>query len=345
MMSRTRVFIYLAIAALGLFAPASSRAHIQRFSNSDLSWSGSQADWVLRVHLSDFEQMFRGTPDADVLAFLPHRLELKSGGQSCRIEDSKIEKDLPAEVVTIRLKYLCPDYGNALQVYYGLFYGDADHRHLVKFTRDGKTQGFTFNPRLTEKEFQTPSSWIEFRNFLRLGFDHILSGLDHILFILSLVFGAKRFKTLFWLVTSFTVAHSLSLGLAVTGVFGLSPQIVEPAIAASIAFVAIRHALARQDQDFRGDVFVTFFFGLIHGLGFSGALQEANLTAGHMALPLFSFNLGVEVGQVLIVLAVFPLLQGLEKLLKGSYLWFKRAALLGMAGMGVFWMVQRLVSG
>ncbi len=334
----------LGLLLLILLLPAESHSHLQKFSNSELRVAGSQANWILYVHLTDFEQMFRGAGETEVQEFLPKRLQLKGEGQACNLQTAKLEKDLLREVVTIRLSYRCGKSG-PVKVDYGLFFGDPNHRHLLKFNRGEGSQGFTFTPARTAAEFHQTSRGAEFSNFLLLGFEHILAGLDHILFVLSLVFGAKHLKKLLWLVTAFTVAHSLTLGLAAAGLFSLSPRLVEPAIAASIAFVAIRHAIARQDQDFKGDVFVAFFFGLIHGLGFSGALLEAGLSMGNLAWPLLSFNLGVELGQILIVGAAFPMLQIIEKSLKGGYLYFKRSVLFTMAAVGIFWMIQRLVTG
>jgi len=92
-------------------------------------------------------------------------------------------------------------------------------------------------------------------------------------------------------------------------------------------------------------IFLTFGFGLIHGLGFSYVLQEANLKAGNLAIPLVFFNLGVEMGQILIVSAVYPLTVGLSRLMQNSYLYLKRGILVLIAAVGFYWMVERLFFG
>src|SRR5262249_50833863 len=155
------------------------------------------------------------------------------------------------------------------------------------------------------------------------------------------IFGARRLKDLFWLITSFTLAHSISLALSVLDIVTLSPRIVEPLIAASIVFVAVQDLSSYGKGTPRSMFFLTFGFGLIHGLGFSFALREANLSSGNLAVPLLSFNIGVELGQLLVVGLVYPLFLGLSRVLRGSYLYFKRAALVIIAGIGLFWLIQR----
>ncbi|MFO1520043.1 MAG: HupE/UreJ family protein [bacterium] len=318
-------------------------AHVLKYSSSELKMKDHGADWILKVHIADFDQKFSGMGEEVVKNYLPTRLNLSRGGEPCRLEKIDLQVDRPNETVTIPLQYFCPKTDPDVQITYDLFYADLNHKHLLKLNLEGKTFSRSFSPEENSAEFSARDNlWQTFKSFILLGLEHILTGYDHILFVLSLVLGARRFKMLFWLVTSFTLAHSISLALAALGIFTLSPKFVEPAIAASIAFVAIRHSVAREDQDFRGDVFITFFFGLIHGLGFSSALQEANLQKGNIVVPLLSFNSGVELGQVMIVSAVFPLLKGLEKVLKGSYLYLRRGLLLAIAGVGLYWVVERI---
>ena len=324
-----------------LFIPSLCVAHTLKFSSSEMRVKGTEIDWLIKVHLTDYDQKFAQAPVEVVRQFIPGRLGVNLGDFPCALSTFHLDKDVPREVVTMHLTYSCPSTGD-LHVSYGVFYGDLAHKHLLKLNRGGEILTSVFSPNETEADFRAPSVLKTLWNFLKLGLKHILEGLDHILFVLSLVLGARRFKVLFWLVTAFTLAHSLSLALAVLGVVRMSPAVVEPAIAASIAFVALRHFFAREDQDYKSDVIITFLFGLIHGLGFSSALLEANLERGHLAIPLLGFNTGVELGQVLIVGLMFPFLQFLEKLMKASYLYFKRAVLLAIAGMGVFWIVQRI---
>ncbi len=148
-----------------------------------------------------------------------------------------------------------------------------------------------------------PAFW----GFLRLGIEHIWIGYDHLLFLLGLLIACRSFRSIIAIISSFTVAHSLTLALATLGWVRLPARTVEPAIAASIAFVGIENLL-RRDGDSRERWAVAFVFGLVHGLGFANVLRNAGLgSAGYgLAWPLFSFNLGVEIGQAALAAAVLP---------------------------------------
>jgi hypothetical protein len=141
----------------------------------------------------------------------------------------------------------------------------------------------------------------------KMGVSHIIPyGLDHILFVTGLCLLGTSFRTLFLQATTFTVAHSLTLALSMKGVIHLSPQIVEPVIALSILFIAIENLLISALKPWR--LMVIFLFGMIHGLGFAGALNEVGLPPGKFYLSLISFNIGVEIGQLIIMTLVFFLL-------------------------------------
>ena len=151
---------------------------------------------------------------------------------------------------------------------------------------------------------QEQTVWDVIGLYLQLGFEHILPrGLDHILFVLALFFASPRLKPLAWQVSAFTLAHTLTLGLAVVGLITLSPGIVEPMIALSIAFVAIENLVFKEMQRWRPAV--VFGFGLFHGLGFAGVLVELGLPQDQILPSLLSFNLGVEAGQLTIILAMW----------------------------------------
>ena len=176
-----------------------------------------------------------------------------------------------------------------------------------------------------------------FRQYIVLGFTHIVPrGLDHILFVLGLFLLTTRIKPLLAQITSFTVAHSITLGLTMYGVVSLSPRIVEPAIALSIAYIAIENLTTTELKPWR--VAVVFAFGLLHGMGFAGVLRELGLPRREFITALFSFNAGVEIGQ-LTVIAVAAVVFAKK--------WRARIvapASLLIAAMGLFWTVQRIVS-
>lgn len=140
--------------------------------------------------------------------------------------------------------------------------------------------------------------------YLELGFTHIIPlGFDHILFILSLFLLSPKLKTIIWQATAFTAAHSITLGLAMFGWVSAPSYIVEPIIALSIMFVAIENIISDKLRPSR--ILIVFVFGLIHGLGFAGVLKDLGLPQKEFINALISFNVGVELGQIAIILAAW----------------------------------------
>ncbi len=178
--------------------------------------------------------------------------------------------------------------------------------------------------------------------YVALGFTHILpKGLDHILFVLGLYLLSTRWKPLLIQVTSFTIAHSITLGLSIYGIFSLPASIVEPLIAASIAYVAIENVLTSKLHAWRP--FVVFGFGLLHGMGFAGVLQEIGMPRSEFLTALVSFNVGVELGQLAVITLAFVL----------TGIWFRNKpwyrsrivvpASLLIAATGIYWTVERVL--
>lgn len=178
--------------------------------------------------------------------------------------------------------------------------------------------------------------------YLCLGFSHIIpQGLDHILFVVGLCLLSNRMKVIVWLATAFTVAHSITLALSMKGIVVASSAVVEPIIAASILFIAIENILLNDLKPWR--IAIVFFFGLIHGLGFASSLNEIGLPRNQFALSILSFNIGVELGQLCIIIAVFAfLIQPFGK--KAFYR--KRIVYpisIAIAAMAVYWIVERVL--
>jgi hypothetical protein len=187
----------------------------------------------------------------------------------------------------------------------------------------------------------TASRRATFMRFVRLGFEHILpEGLDHVLFVLGLALFSARLAPLLVQVTSFTLAHTLTLGLSTYGVLSLPPRVVEPLIALSIAYVAIENLFAPRLRVFR--VLLVFGFGLLHGLGFAGALAQLGLPEGQRVTALLAFNGGVELGQLAVILPAFGLLWVLERAGVPRRP-VARALSLVIAAIGLYWTAARLL--
>ena len=143
--------------------------------------------------------------------------------------------------------------------------------------------------------------------YLKLGFTHIIpEGFDHILFVTGLCLLSNKIKVILWQATAFTVAHSITLALSMKNVIVAPSSIVEPIIALSILFVAVENLLLSELKPWR--IVLVFLFGLIHGLGFASSLNEIGLPRNKFITSIISFNVGVEIGQIAVITAVFVLL-------------------------------------
>src|SRR5262249_14868985 len=162
----------------------------------------------------------------------------------------------------------------------------------------------------SEGEVLPPSALETLTHFVGQGILHIFTGYDHVLFIVTLLFVVRSWRHLAFIVTSFTAAHSITLAAATLGVVTVPSRLVEPLIAVTVLLVAL-DAFFRPDATAR--VGMTFAFGLIHGFGLSNVLRELGLSGRELAPALFGFNVGVEIGQLLIVGPVFPLVLALRR--------------------------------
>ncbi len=183
-----------------------------------------------------------------------------------------------------------------------------------------------------------------FRQFLVLGIEHILVGYDHLLFLLALLIVARDWLSSLKIITCFTIAHSITLALATFELVQVGGRWVEPLIAVSIAYVGLENIWRRGDP--RGRWLLTFAFGLIHGFGFASVLQDMNVAArpGGVAIPLFAFNLGVEVGQIIVAAVVLPIFWKLRTQPVFVKRWVPAcSALVALAG--VWWFVERVWLG
>lgn len=182
-----------------------------------------------------------------------------------------------------------------------------------------------------------------FGAFLWLGVEHIWTGYDHLLFLFALLVVCRSFRSIVWIVTSFTLAHSLTLALATLELVHLPARIVEPLIAATIVFVGVENLVSRGGEP-KGRWALTFGFGLIHGFGFASVLRDLGVGSGGqgIVMPLFTFNLGVELGQVAIAAAVMPIIWRLRKnekfLARGV-----PAISASVSLLGVYWLLERTV--
>jgi hydrogenase/urease accessory protein HupE len=218
---------------------------------------------------------------------------------------------------------------------------------LVRLERlDGTTQTIRVTPASPEFVIESaPGRWEVARTYWALGVEHILLGIDHLLFVLALLILVNGTSRLFWAITAFTAAHSLTLAAATLGWVHVPPPPVEASIALSIVFLAVEimHARAgRPGLTYRQPWIVAFVFGLLHGLGFAGALSEVGLPPNAIPLALLFFNLGVEIGQLLFIAAVLTVLAGARRVRWTRSDWSWKLPVYGIGTVASYWTIERV---
>ena len=311
--------------------------------DKQLSWGELRARWP------ELEQLVADT------------VKLSADGQSCTLvqqQAPQLDRHSDGAYAVLQQTLHCAGPVRSVAVDYRLFAGsDAKHRGIARILSASAEQSAVLVPTEGLKSFRLePNAQEQLRSlggFIVEGMHHISVGLDHILFLVSLLMVAvwrregsgwvarsspkSAWRESFKLVTAFTLAHSLTLGLAAAGVLAPPSRWVESLIAASVLVAAIDNL-----RPFvRGPRWLMVaVFGLIHGFGFAGPLQALGLQRGNLALPLLGFNLGVEVAQMLLVALILPLAIALrDKPLYGRLLVRPGSALIG--GLALLWLLER----
>jgi hypothetical protein len=286
------------------------------------------------------------------------RLSIAADSAPCRttVTEHLVDNHSDGAYAVLRFTAACPSVPEELRVMYRLFSDtDPQHKGLLRLQAGGETRTAIFSPAAAQQTFRLahPILRRQFLAYLATGVDHIWSGYDHILFLLSLLLPAvvvhrgrswepsegfrPAFADVLKTVTAFTVAHSLTLSLATLQLVTLPARISESAIALSVALAALNNLF----PIVRGSRWiVAFCFGLVHGFGFASVLTDLGLPKGVLAVALVGFNLGVEVGQIAIVAAFLPV----AYLVRRTWL-YRRVVLVGGSGaiatVAALWFVER----
>ncbi|MFT4565449.1 MAG: hydrogenase/urease accessory protein HupE [Saprospiraceae bacterium] len=192
-----------------------------------------------------------------------------------------------------------------------------------------------------------PSKWEVIKLYIILGIEHILIGIDHLLFVLGLLLLVSGFKALVQTITAFTVAHSLTLGAATFNLIHVPQAPVEAVIALSIVFLAREYLMVKKGAKSLTAQYpwvVAFSFGLLHGFGFAGALSEIGFPQKDVPLALLTFNIGVELGQLIFIGIIFLLWIGVQKTRLPIAKWFWKVVPYCMGTMAAFWLIERVVA-
>jgi hydrogenase/urease accessory protein HupE len=216
---------------------------------------------------------------------------------------------------------------------------ESGGKELTEDLLDDSSNIFTVNLSSTPSDVGTAKPH-SFGEFFLLGIHHIWTGYDHLLFLFALLIVCDSFGSIAKIVTCFTLAHSLTLALATLNIVQIPSRIIEPTIAASIVYVGLEN-IFRHGRP-KGRWILTFAFGLVHGFGFASVLREMDIAkAGSVVVPLVSFNLGVEAGQIAVAAIVLPLIWHLKKQPTFAPRWVPVCSTL-VAAAGTYWFIERV---
>lgn len=320
------------------YAPADVQEYLPVTLRRDGSWTQE-----------DFEAAHQALLDV-----APQLWAVEAGGRRLLPEDIRVEL-LPGDNVSFFLVYrgLAPAERLVLRAPRLAELPSGHRKFLIVADAQGSAVGrkllsardATLEVDLTSVATGAPAAAPAFWSFVWLGVEHIWIGYDHLLFLFALLIVCRSFRSIVGIVSCFTLAHSITLALATFDLVNLPPRVVEAAIAASIVYVGVENLLRRGEEP-RGRWLLTFGFGLVHGFGFASVLRDLGIASGRqgIALPLFTFNLGVELGQVAIAAVVLPLIWRLRRR-EGFVRRGVPVISAAIALAGLYWLLQRTVFG
>ena len=335
-----------------VLAPAMGQAHALRVSRGDWSFEPGSVEARLTFFQGELPMLAPdGRDEAAAIRSLASSSDVAAAGVRCTLIEHSA-RSVEEDGLQIDLRWRCPAQASRWTVQLPFLAElSPGHTHLARVNAGSHIVERVARASAPSFEVESsPSVLNESSRFLRLGVEHIFTGYDHLAFLLGLLLLGGTLRQLAGIVSSFTLAHSVTLALAALGVVTIPAAIVEPAIAASVVAVAVENlwalrpgadASVRVSEAIRRRWRITFFFGLVHGFGFASVLQESRLPRAALAAGLFSFNLGVELGQLLLVIAAVPLLRALRR---GTALRTPAAPALSwsIAGLGLLWLGERI---
>ena len=341
---------------LGIALPAA--AHPVPFSYMDISIEPGTINLTLVVHIFDAAHELGVDPpelllDPSVLdpqgnklvALLRSRLKIAVSGRMLTSGTWSTPEPLPdRQSVRLRARYQTGGAPGSVAVTATLFPYDTAHQTFLNFYEDGGLTSQAIldrnHPQLEYFAGSRQGVFAVIRKFVPAGIHHILIGPDHLLFLVGLLLLGGSVRRLLLVVSSFTVAHSITLSLAALNLVTPPARLIEPAIALSIVYVGVDNLMVGRGRDVRA--WIAFAFGFIHGFGFANVLREMNLPSRALGWSLFSFNLGVEIGQLFVVVLVASALMALRSTNEATGRRLALAGSLAVILVGAFWFVQRV---
>jgi hydrogenase/urease accessory protein HupE len=353
-----RALVLGAVAAALLGIPARAAAHPVPFSYIDARVERTAIDVAVIVHVFDIAHDLGVEPPDRLLdpAFLADRADAIRALLAPRLDiaaDGRIVSDgqwsapeaiADRQSIRLRVRYNMATQPGMVAVTARMFPYDATHQTFVNFyERDSLTLQAILDQAKTRVEYFSGSRQgvlAVVRRFIPAGVHHILIGPDHLLFLVGLLLLGGSIRQLAVVVSAFTVAHSVTLSLAALNIVTPPARIIEPAIALSIVYVGADNLMVHGGRDVRA--WIALAFGFIHGFGFANVLREMDLPRRALGWSLFSFNVGVEVGQLLVVAAVASAFAALRSRSEVAGRRLAYAGSLVVIAAGTFWFIQRV---
>jgi hydrogenase/urease accessory protein HupE len=349
--------LFALAAVLGLSA-GRAWAHPVPFSYVDARVSARSIDVALVEHVIDvahelgiepperlLDPAFLTDQNSRIAALLAARLSISADGRALGSGTWSAAEPLPdRQAVRLQATYALARPAGRVEVDAKLFPYDPQHQTFVNFY-DGDvlgSQAILDKTRTRVDYFTGTRQGVRavIQKFVPSGVHHILIGPDHLLFLVGLLLLGGSIKRLLLVVSAFTVAHSVTLSLAALNIVSPPSGVIEPAIALSIVYVGADNLLVRGGRDMR--VWIAFAFGFIHGFGFANVLREMDLPRRALGWSLFSFNVGVEIGQLLVVVAVASALAVLRARNETAGRRLAYAGSIVVIAAGAFWFIQRV---
>jgi len=384
-------------------------AHNRSESFSEWTWRGNEVRYTFsvlqreatRVPADRFEEMSLGSFLAD---YLTGQISVSAGGRACEIDRLPTPLKSSEGFLHVEGGFLCAEGKTPTIAINSFFDLVATHTHYSRFRHQGQVEEFLLTQDRRSWTFaeqhgnsvNTLGGWQSFAQYLGVGIRHILSGADHLAFLLGLILLAGSWKEMAWLITGFTLGHSISLAVAVLGIAEPNGLMVEALIGFTIALVAVEAAGERSgrlrsnsswllaicvvtlpllwwtgpqwditlgvagaglfslcylrivaESEFRGALrlLVTSTFGVIHGFGFAGGLLEFEFPPAQLAFVLLGFNLGVELGQLVVLLPIVVAVWTVNRWADSRWQHgVANATVMSLSAVGTFWFVSRLIT-
>jgi hydrogenase/urease accessory protein HupE len=339
-----------------LLSASSALAHPVPFSYLDLRLQPDAIEGTLVAHIFDLAHDLHIEPaerlldpavasqqSAAIAQLFAGRLTVAANGVTLTPQWSSAQVIADRQSLKLAVRYALSSKAGTVGITASMFPYDPQHQTFLNiYEGSALTQAILDRGRTGFEYFAgtRQGAFAVVQKFLPAGIHHILVGPDHLLFLVGLLLLGGTVRQLAVIVTSFTVAHSITLSLAALNIVSPPARLIEPAIALSIVYVGADNLLKRDGRDVRA--WIAFAFGFVHGFGFANVLREMDLPARALGWSLFSFNVGVEIGQLLVVAVVATALAALRARSEAAGRQLAFAGSIVVMAAGAFWFVQRV---